>query len=306
MQTFTFYLRPPFNFDLSVAAAAAYWAAGQAVVRDSKLTYRRAIRIGQALALVELVSDGTADTPRIEARLLAVSGTLQMSDLEREIGWMIDPAFDLAPFYAMAHDEPALHETIHQLYGLRFLRINSVFESLIVTMIEQQISLKSAQKAERWLVETYGDALDFDGERYYAFPTPERLATLSVDDLAPLKITFIRMGRIIEVARLQASGEIVLETLKHQSAETLYQALVGLRGVGHWTAAWTINRALGQFTYLGAADVALRAAVNHYVHGKTGRMNGREMDAYFARYGEFAGLAAFYIIMRWAFDKSAF
>ena len=54
---------------------------------------------------------------------------------------------------------------------------------------------------------------------------------------------------------------------------------------------------------IGSADVALRAAVNHYYHGLPGRADVAVVEQTFAQYGEFAGLAAFYTIMRWAFDR---
>ena len=134
-------------------------------------------------------------------------------------------------------------------------------------MIEQQIALKMAQTAERWLLDWGGESLIYEGETYYAFPRPERIAAASVEDLTPLKITFGRMQRLIDLAQMAES----LEALRDQPAEIAYEALIGFKGVGHWTAAWTLLRAQGHTLTSGAADVALRAAVNSYYFGLTGR-----------------------------------
>jgi DNA-3-methyladenine glycosylase II len=153
-----------------------------------------------------------------------------------------------------------------------------------------------AQAAERWLLAWGGETVEYEGATYYAFPRPERIAAATLDDLTPLKITFGRMQRLIDLARAAET----LEALRDQPAEIVYQALVGYKGIGHWTAAWTLIRAQGRFAYVGVNDVALRAAVNAYYFGLSGRADAALVEQTFARYGEHAGMAAFYTIMRWA------
>jgi 3-methyladenine DNA glycosylase/8-oxoguanine DNA glycosylase len=107
------------------------------------------------------------------------------------------------------------------------------------------------------------------------------------------------MQRLIDAARLAET----LEALRDQPTEIAYTGLMGLKGVGHWTAAWTLIRAQGQYHYVGSADVALRAAVNFYYHGLSGRADRALTDQTFAQYGAFDGLAAYYTLMRWAFER---
>ena len=49
--------------------------------------------------------------------------------------------------------------------------------------------------------------------------------------------------------------------------------------------------------------MALRAAVNHYYFGQSGRADVPMVDQTFARYGAFSGIAAYYTLMRWASEK---
>lgn len=315
MMDFEFPLKPPADLALTFRAASAYQALGHVPSTPSSLSlysegeqprYRRAMRVGEAVVLVELTGEGSMDAPVVRAKLLATKGTVSEAALYQKIAWMVDPAFDPAPFYVLAATDPVLHTTVEALRGLRMLRFTSVFEALLVTIIEQQIALKAAQKAEIWLAQTYGDRVEYEGEGYYVYPTPERFAGLSEAELAPLKITFIRVRRMLDIARREMSGELQLEKLPEHGAEAMYAALVALPGVGHWTAAWAMIRSLGHFLYVGGADVALRAAVNHYYHGIKGRIEIPAMDAVFQRYGEYGGLAGFYTLLRWAFDKAAF
>lgn len=307
MHPFIIPLPQPYDFLRTFGAAAAYYAPGDTRVEDGIVRYRRLLRVGDALALVELegVREGEADAHML-VRLLASRGEVDQDALRREAEHIAYPSHDLTPFYFLAEEHPYLRETVMVMWGLRLLRCISVFEALMVTIIEQQISLRSAQRAERWLAATYGDRLSYRGEDYFVLPGAARIASLDVEALTPLKITFIRMNRLLEIARAEADGSLGLEVLRDAGPETLYHALVGLKGVGHWTAAWTMTRAQGTFLYLGGADVALRAAVNQYFFGETGRADIARMDDAFAQFGEHAGLAAYYVILRWAFEKSAF
>lgn len=263
---------------------------------------RRLLRIGSSLALVELRSIGTTSEPAVTARLLASDSEIAADALDSAARHWLHPDADLRHFYAFAREQPALWHIVGHLYGLRTLRTPTVFEALVTTIIEQQIALLAAQKAERWLCAAYGASLTHDGAAYYAFPTPERLASLRVDDLTPLKITFRRMGVILEVARA-AAGSLDLEALRSLPPDEAQAALTHIKGVGRWTASWTVTRALGSFAYVGSADVALRAAVNRHIHNLPGRADPAAMDALFAGFGAYAGIAAYYTLMRYAIEK---
>lgn len=173
----------------------------------------------------------------------------------------------------------------------------------MTTIIEQQIAWVAAQRAQRWLVEWGGHHAVYNGRTHYAFPTPKQIAAAEIEDLTPLKITFRRMGVMIGVARQIVSGNLQLENLRDLPAEVGYKHLVDLKGIGHWTAAWTLQRAQGPHNYIGHNDVALQAAVNHYFYGSVGRIPGEQVIHTFERYGEFAGLAAHYTILRWVLDR---
>ncbi len=295
---------PPYDFARTVEASRHLYAMGE---RRSDV-YRRAIHVSaghsaDALALIEVASVGTVDDPALDLRLLASRGAVDPAALEAKARRVFNLADDLKPFYAYARTIPALWATVEPLYGLHTLQADSVFEGLALTIIEQQIALRMAQTAERWLLAWADELISYDGTVYYAFPRPAQIAAATLADLTPLKITFARMQRLIDVAQAIVAGDLDLEALRDQPVEQVYAALVALKGVGHWTAAWTITRALGVYGYVGAADVALRAAVNHYYYGVTGRADRALVDQTFAAHGSFDGIAAFYTLMRWAGDR---
>jgi len=291
--------KPPYDFARTLYASHFLYVMGHA----HQGAFRRVVRVGDSLALIEITSVGTIDEPRLQARLLAASGTLDETALIAKIRRVANVDTDLAPFYAYARENPALHSLIEPLYGLHTFQADTFFEAVALTVIEQQITLKMAQTAERWLLQWANESITYEGMTYYTFPDPVKLADCTVDDLIPMKITGIRIKVILDIARQIASGSLDLEGLRDQPREVVYPVLMNVRGIGHWTAAWAITRALGDFLLVGRADVALRAAVNHYFYGLTGRCEPELLETTFNAYGDFAGVAGYYTLTRWAFDR---
>lgn len=285
---------PPYDFAAMLAVLERFHPVMD-IVRNGE--YWRALHVGGQVALVRVRSQGTVNAPLLEVHLAA--GGADNTLLLRQLRHILSADEDLNPFYAYAMSDAALWETVAPLRGLRLIRSASVFEALAVTVIEQQIALLTAQRAERWLVEWAGNSVSYEGERYYAFPTPSQIAAAEVADLIPLKITFRRMQLLIDLAR----GELDMESLCTLDTATAYERLVSLRGVGHWTAAWTLTRGVSGHYAVGHNDVALQAAVNRYFYGHPGRTTSEIVSETFARYGAYAGVAAFYILMRWVFDR---
>ncbi len=258
--------------------------------------YWRVIRQGDELGLLRVVAVGDV----LEVYQAASNGRVDETRLLDSIRFVLGVDDDLSSFYAMAQRDRLLWQVIEGLVGFRWLRSESVFEALMLTIIEQQIAWKTAQKAQRWLVEWGGERVSYQGETFFAFPKAEQIAHVRVDDLKPLKITYRRMQVMIDVAQQVVSGELDLDGF---SVDELYKALVKIKGIGHWTATWTIQRVKGQQPFVGHNDVALQAAVNHYFLGGKGRIPAQQVAEIFSRYGDYAGIAANHTLIRWALDR---
>ena len=69
-----------------------------------------------------------------------------------------------------------MNQITQQLNGLKNPTTPTVFESLVDSIVEQQISLKVAQSMEKKLVKKFGESLTIDGNTYFAYPTPQSIA----------------------------------------------------------------------------------------------------------------------------------
>lgn len=292
---------PPYNFQLTLDVLSRYSHPFTDVHYNG--AYWRVLHQGERLALLRVVARGTMDDPALDVYLVGASGEMNHAALLDTMAHILSVNINPTPFYDAARRDAVLWQVVEPLLGLRWLRTDSVFEALMITTIEQQIAWTAAQKAQRWLVEWAGRSIPYDGMTFYAFPSPQQIAAAAVEDLTPLKITFKRIRVMIDIAQQVASGALDLEGLRHVPHEAMYKALVSIKGIGHWTAAWTLQRTLGPHNYVGHNDVALQAAVNHYFYGGTGKIPEAQVVETFARYGDYAGAAANYTIMRWVLDR---
>ena len=173
---------PPFDFNLSVMI----FSDGDRSIRkyqDGK--FWQVIRVDDSLILVTMKALGTVDDPKISVELRSDH---KISEADKEnakqtVSAMLNLDLDPKPFYEHAKKDRILTGIIHRLRGLKIPTTPTVFEALIDSITEQQISLKVAHALERRLVKTFGKALRLDGEVYYAYPVPRELASARLEQL---------------------------------------------------------------------------------------------------------------------------
>jgi len=294
--TFAIDAAAPFNFDLT----AQIFRNGDSQIR----TYRdgafsQVIKLNNQLALVKVISTGVIEQPELTVELKANKPVTAEDKLKaREtIKFIFNLDFDLDSFYAEIKDDPAMNQIAKQLYGLKNPTTPTVFEALVDSIVEQQISIKVAIALEEKLAKKLGDHLDIDGETYFAFPTPQILASASVEEIQQVGLSRRKAEYIREAAELIVAGKLDLEQLKSQkSSEEIIRELDAVRGIGVWTAELTMLRGMQRLDALPADDFGIRRVISTYYCG------GRPIKAAEARkvaeaWGLWKGLAAFYLII---------
>lgn len=287
---------PPYNLPQTARLLSRYHGVLDTYADGA---YLRALAHAGGVALVRVQDSGTPAAPALDVDVLA--GTPAPSLLART-AHILAVDLDLAPFFNFAEQHPRLWHVVQPLVGVRHFRGESVFEALMTVVIEQQISLNAALRAQRALAEWGGASVAYDGATYYTFPTPHTIAHADPAALqAVMKITHRRVALMQRVAGDVVSGTLDIET--GTDCASIYQQLMALKGVGHWTAAWTLIRGVGCYEYVGHNDVALRSAAAYYFHDSKARLSAEATQATFDAFAPYAGLAAFYTLMRWAQER---
>ena len=138
--------------------------------------------------------------------------------------------FDLDRDYSKIKKQLSQNETLKNAseysHGIRILN-QEPFETLCSFIISQNNNIGRIKGIVERLCENFGDKIDGG----YAFPTAQKMATLTVEDLAPLRSGF-RAKYLIDAAQKVANGEVDLYHLRYFPLEQAQQELMKIKGVG--------------------------------------------------------------------------
>jgi DNA-3-methyladenine glycosylase II len=286
----------PFNFDLT----AHIFSFGDKQIRIyTNNQFSQVLNINGKLALIKLTATGTVELPNIIVEVKSNSAITEedVQKAEATVKFIFNLSFDLCSFYNEIKNDYTMTKIAQQLYGLKNPTTPTVFEALVDSIVEQQISIKVAHTIEERLVKKFGEALTLDSETYYKYPTPQNIACNTVEEIRSCGLTQRKAEYIQEAAELIVDGKLDLEQLKsHPSPEEIISELDAIRGIGVWTAELTMLRGMQKLDVLPADDLGIRRVISRYYRG------GKPIKADEAReiakaWGKWKGLAAFYLII---------
>ncbi|MDJ0941186.1 MAG: hypothetical protein QNJ00_15610 [Woeseiaceae bacterium] len=153
-------------------------------------------------------------------------------------------------------DHPVTNRLLHEHPGIRLNDTGDVFEGLVTTILQQQVTWQEAAFTWRRLVEELGEVAPGPRELRLA-PTPRAVRSVSVDRLMLLGIGRQRAKTIQEVA-FSAKGLQRAAELPTDEAMSLLQHV---RGVGPWTAAFVLGLRLARPEPIVRGDLKLPHAV---------------------------------------------
>lgn len=204
------------------------------------------------------------DEKALKIRVLSgiVSDNLQIEAIKSYVKTLFDFETSLTSFYELGKRDLIAKYVIERYKGLRIVKINDLFEGFCWSIIGQQINLKFAYTLKKRLVEIYGESVFFQGERYYLFPAPEKIASLNVEDLKALQFTGRKAEYVIGIAKLFCQGELVEKELREMdSYEELKRKLLKVRGIGNWTADYIMLKCLNINEAFPIVDVGIHNAL---------------------------------------------
>lgn len=224
----------------------------------------KAVPVEQETPIIEIQSN---DETSITIRFLGDTTPTRKwvrAAVARYVRDWFDLETDLLPFYNLAQTDVLLKRALDKFYGLRNMGIPDLFEAICWGILGQQINLAFAHTLKRRLVENFGRCLEHDGEQYWVFPTPHKIAALTVEDLTALRLSVKKCEYLLGVARLIVEGDLskerLLETRDVKKAEKMLQEI---RGIGPWTANYVLMRCLRFPSAFPIDDVGLHNAIKH-------------------------------------------
>lgn len=155
---------------------------------------------------------------------------------QKDIKETIEDYFDLNRNYEeikekLAQIDENMKTSIEYGKGIRILN-QDLWEMIISFIISANNNIPRIKGIIDRLSQKYGNEIEYNGEKYYTFPTPEQLKNVSVEEYRKLGLGF-RDIRLYETTKMILEKQIDLEKLK-QNPNTMEvrEELLKLSGVG--------------------------------------------------------------------------
>ena len=193
----------------------------------------------------------------------------------------------------LAEKDDILKNAIDYAPGIRILN-QEFFECLISFIISQNNRIPMIKKVIKNISEKYGKFIcEYEGEKYYAFPTPDELSVADEEGLMSCKTGF-RAKYIIDAVSKVRSGEIDFDKLKDLSYDDVKKTLMTIKGVGPKVADCVTILSRGKRSAL-PVDVWVKRIMYHfYFNGEDVGVNEIHRIAD-EKFGEYAGFAQQYL-----------
>jgi len=157
------------------------------------------------------------------------------------------------------------------------------FTTLARSIVGQQISVKAAQSV--W-------------DRFAALPkrgmTPASVLKLKVDDMRAAGLSARKIEYLVDLALHFDSGAIHVDSWRAMEDEEIIGELVGIRGIGRWTAEMFLIFHLMRPNVLPLDDVGLISGIskNYFSGDPVSRSDAREVAA---AWNPYCSVATWYI-----------
>jgi N-glycosylase/DNA lyase len=187
--------------------------------------------------------------------------------------------------------DPLVDRAYSTYTGMRLVQ-DPFFPCLVTFICSAQMRVRRIFRMQRDLAQEYGEPVAVDGQTYYAYPPPERLATVPEAELRELKLGY-RAPYVKQTAQLVASGEMTIDDIP-TDYEAARAALTEYVGVGEKVADCVCLFSLGHLEAV-PLDTSIRRAIHDYYPDCDQGSYSATSRAIREQFGSFAGYAQTYV-----------
>lgn len=123
-----------------------------------------------------------------------------------------------------------VRKAVSNTTGLRFLK-QDFFETIISYIISANNNIPRISKSVNEISRRWGEKIEFEDNEYYAFPRPEQLAEVSIEEFRDCGVGF-RDKYIYETVQGILSGNVDLDEMFEMETSDLKKTLLSLKGIG--------------------------------------------------------------------------
>jgi DNA-3-methyladenine glycosylase II len=284
---------PPYSLTLTAVRFARF--KDEIVDRVQNNSYQRLLAVGGQLALATVTDGGTTTKPLLHVELQGPRKTdLDRPEFVAQLRHILCTELDLKPFYRLARKDNLLAPIVSSFRGLKLPASPTVFESLVMAVLSQQVNLTFAYSIKKELVETFGKKWSANGETYQAFPRPERFAAETEGNFLRFRLSRAKAGTLVRLGQAFASGALKEDELAALPDEGVVERLIQIKGIGRWSAEIALLRGLARADAFPGGDLGVVKYVAQGLLGKAEKATEADMRAFAERWRPYRGLALTY------------
>lgn len=290
---FTLTPTPPYSLDLTAIRFARF--KDEIVDRVQPGQYQRLLSADGRFVLATVTDGGSTAQPCLAVELQGSRKTdLDRPEFIAQLRHILSTDLDLKPFYRHARTDEVLGPLIAPARGLKLPASPTVFESLVMAVLSQQVNLTFAYSIKRELVETFGEQARYNGVTYYAFPRPERFAEEQAENLLRFRLSRAKAAALVRLGEAFASGVLQEDVLRDLPDEEVVEQLIQIKGIGRWSAEIALLRGLARPDAFPGGDLGVVKYVAQGLLGKAEKATEADMRAFAERWRPYRGLALVY------------
>jgi len=222
--------KPPFNFDATVhkpswfPSSDLYWEKGK---------HWQSLLFKEEVFGIKMENKGEVDQPKIRLTIYSRRKLPQplIDKVIAELSFRFDFESDLLEFINRFRQDKLLGPVIKKWQGMQVICSGSLYESLVISIVLQNATVKRSVQMLENLLNAYGSRVCFDGKTLSAYWQPEVLHKVSEEDLRKLKVGY-RAKFIKKISEAFTEREIDEEKLRSLPNENLKKELLKIYGVG--------------------------------------------------------------------------
>jgi DNA-3-methyladenine glycosylase II len=234
---FEFSAIQPYNFELTIHKPAGWWWSTPNEVFQDGVLWTTA-RLNSRLFGLRLEAAGTSRKPSVCCVAFSDS---RMSDEEKEnVTHAVERGLgvkeDINEFYKIAEKDKILRQSAEDLCGMRTVAWPELFPALILAVTLQMAPLKRSNQMMNLVIREFGDKVSFDEKTIVHWPSPEKTAGLTVDELKAKAKLGYRAQNLIAIAKTLRDGFPTADELAKMPLDEAKKQLLTLRGIGDYSA----------------------------------------------------------------------
>ena len=272
---------PPLDWESTLDFLAGRCTAGVEQVEGG--AYRRTARVGGRRGWLAVTAEPGRAALRVEVSpSLETAREILAARLRAVFDLDLDPA---RVVHALSRDR-LLAPSLRRHPGLRVNGAFDAFESAVRVVLGQQVSVRAATTVAGRLARALGEPVrtPFPGLDRLS-PPASALLRAGEDRIAGVGMPGARARTLLALARAVEDGELSLE--RGGDPEAVRERMLGLPGVGPWTANLVAMRALGAPDAFPAGDLGVLRAI--------GARDAREAEARAEAWRPFRAYAAMHL-----------